>query len=92
MPIAVYPLEGANCSVVGGFVYRGEAMPALRGRYFYGDYCAGTVWSVRVRGGTAVRERREAFEVDGLTSFGEDARGELYLVSHEGTVFRLRGE
>jgi glucose/arabinose dehydrogenase len=92
MPIQVYPLEGANCSVVGGFVYRGEAMPALRGRYFYGDYCAGTVWSFRVRDGKATGMRRERFEVDGLTSFGEDARGELYLVSHGGSIFRLASQ
>jgi hypothetical protein len=66
-------------------------MPELRGRYLYGDYCSGTVWSLRVERGRATGIRREAIEVDGLTSFGEDARGELYLVAHGGTVFRLMG-
>jgi glucose/arabinose dehydrogenase len=87
-PIRVYPL-GTHCAVAGGFVYRGSAVPAARGRYFYGDYCTGTVWSLRMTGGRASASRREPFRVSGLTSFGEDARGELYLVSHQGTLFRL---
>src|ERR671914_315435 len=88
-PIAVYPRSGANCAVTGGFVYRGRNVAAARGRYFYGDYCAGTVWSLRVVRGRATPIRREPFRVQGLTSFGEDARGELYLTSHNGTVYRL---
>ena len=88
-PIAVYPTSGGNCAVTGGFVYRGARVPAARGRYFYGDYCAGTVWSLRVVRGRATTLRREAFGVSGLTSFGEDAAGELYLVSHGGVVYRL---
>jgi glucose/arabinose dehydrogenase len=89
MPIAVYPLGGGHCAVTGGFVYRGSRMPALRGRYFYGDYCSGAVWSFRVSGGRAVRHRREPFTVPLLSSFGEGARGELYLASHNGTIYRL---
>jgi hypothetical protein len=88
-PIAVYPLSGGNCAVTGGFVYRGSRVPAARGRYFYGDYCSGRVWSLKVVRGRATSIRREGFRVEGLTSFGEDARGELYLVSHGGTVYRL---
>jgi glucose/arabinose dehydrogenase len=88
-PIAVYPLSGAHCAVTGGFVYRGSRMPALRGRYFYGDYCSGTVWSLRVAGGRATGLRREPFTVAFLSSFGESARGELHLVSHRGTIYRL---
>ena len=92
MPIVVYPRADGNCSVIGGFVYRGAAMPGLRGRYFYGDFCAGTVWSLRVEGGQQVRPRRERrLSVAGLSSFGEDARGELYLVSLEGRVYRVAG-
>ena len=90
-PIVVYPLGGSrgHCSVVGGFAYRGGRMPTLRGRYFYGDYCSGSVWSLRVRDGNAVGVRREPFTVPLLTSFGESARGELFLVSHKGVVYRL---
>lgn len=78
-----------GCSVTGGFVYRGRARPAERGRYTFGDYCAGTVWSLRVVDGTARGVRIEPFRIEGLTSFGEDAAGELYATSHSGTVFRL---
>jgi glucose/arabinose dehydrogenase len=87
-PVHVYANAGGNCSVTGGFVYRGQAVPAARGRYFFGDYCTGTVWSLRLAGRQATDVRVEG-RVPRLTSFGEDARGELYLVSHNGTVHRL---
>jgi glucose/arabinose dehydrogenase len=90
-PIAVYELARPHCAVTGGFVYRGTRVAAARGRYFYGDYCSGDVWSLRVVRGRATSLRREAFDVDSLTSFGEDARGELYAVSHGGVVYRLSG-
>ena len=90
-PIHVYPLEDGNCSVVGGFVYRGESVPALDGRYVFGDYCAGTVWTLAIRGGRAVDVRREPVRIEGLTSFGEDESGELYAVSHAGELLRLTG-
>jgi glucose/arabinose dehydrogenase len=88
-PIAVYPL-GTHCAVVGGFVYRGRAVPGARGRYFYGDNCSGTVWSLRVVGGRARSARRESFRLAGLSSFGEDAGGELYAVTLGGAVYKLR--
>jgi glucose/arabinose dehydrogenase len=87
-PIAEYThVEG--CSITGGFVYRGEAIPAADGRYFYGDYCSGFVWSLALRNGRATDVRKHNFEVNGLASFGEDAAGELYLVSLTGFVYRL---
>jgi len=88
-PVVVYPL-GGHCAVVGGFVYRGRAVPAARGRYFYGDNCSGAVWSLRVVGGRARSVRRERFTLEGLASFGEDTRGELYAVTLGGRVYRLR--
>jgi hypothetical protein len=90
-PVAEYDHGSGACSVTGGFVYRGEAMPALQGRYFYGDYCSGEVWSFRLREGKATEKRKEPFTVAGLTSFGEDATGELYLVSGSGVISRLAG-
>ncbi|HVM16316.1 MAG TPA: PQQ-dependent sugar dehydrogenase [Gaiellaceae bacterium] len=84
-PVHVYGRDD-GCSVSGGFVYRGAALPAERGRYFFGDYCTGKVWSLGARGAGL---RTEPFTVPRLTSFGEDARGELYLVSHGGTLYRL---
>ena len=76
-------------SVTGGHVYRGTARPAERGRYVVGDYGSGIVWSFRVVGGEAQGVRVERFRIRSLTSFGEDAAGELYATSHEGVVFRL---
>jgi glucose/arabinose dehydrogenase len=87
-PVAVYAHD-VGCSITGGFVYRGSAVPALRGRYLYGDYCSGTVWSLRLESGRATDVRREQVNVPLLASFGEDADGELYLVSQGGAVFRL---
>ena len=86
-PIAVYD-RGGGCSISGGFVSRGS-VAAAQGRYFYGDYCTGYVWSIKR--GSRPLVRREPFRVESLTSFGEDARGELYLVSHRGTIYRLAG-
>jgi glucose/arabinose dehydrogenase len=79
----------AGCSVTGGYVYRGSARPTLRGQYVFGDYCSGTVWSLRAVGGKARGVRREAFRIPSVTSFGEDAAGELYATSHDGVVYRL---
>jgi glucose/arabinose dehydrogenase len=87
-PVHVYD-RGSGCSVTGGFVYRGAAVPAARGRYFFGDFCAGRVWSLRVTGGRARNVRTEGFRVTSLSSFGEDAAGELYLTSLEGGVYKL---
>jgi glucose/arabinose dehydrogenase len=87
-PIAVYSHD-QGCSITGGYVYRGRAVPSARGRYFYGDYCQGTIWSLRAVNGKLRSLRRERFRVPGLSSFGEDAAGELYAVSIEGSVYRL---
>jgi glucose/arabinose dehydrogenase len=81
--------HGQGCSVTGGYVYRGKARAAERGRYVFGDYCSGTVWSLRISGGKAQDVRTEPFEVDSLTSFGEDAAGELYATSGNGTIYRI---
>jgi glucose/arabinose dehydrogenase len=87
-PIHVYG-RGDGCSVTGGFVYRGRAVPPARGRYFFGDFCSGTIWSLVVRNGQAADVRRESFRVGNLSSFGEDARGELFATSLSGSVYRL---
>src|SRR5207244_10756245 len=90
-PVHVYSHAGGNCSVTGGYVYRGSAVPSARGRYFYGDYCSGKIWSFVPAGGKATDVRQEPLAVDSLSSFGEDARGELYATSLKGTVYQLTG-
>jgi glucose/arabinose dehydrogenase len=88
-PVFEYGRAGGNCTVIGGFVYRGKARPAQRGRYIVGDYCSGIVWTFRVRAGERTGLRREPFRIPGLTSFGEDVAGELYAVEQGGTLYRL---
>jgi glucose/arabinose dehydrogenase len=86
-PVAQYT-HANGCSVTGGYVYRGSKV-SLRGRYIYGDYCSGIVWSFKLSGGKATGLRREPFRISNLTSFGQDIAGELYGVSHDGTIYRL---
>ena len=88
MPIAEYS-HSQGCSVTGGYVYRGASVAAAQGRYFYGDYCSGRIWSLRVSGDKATDVRQETLRVGTLTSWGEDAWGELYAVSGSGTVYKL---
>lgn len=75
-------LRGA-CSVTGGYVYRGSAIPSLRGAYIFGDYCSNDVAAFRYCGGEVREPSRLDFGrgVSGLVSFGQDAEGELYVVS-----------
>ncbi len=87
-PVAQYS-HARGCSITGGYVYRGSAVPSATGRYFYGDYCSGTVWSLKLVGSAARQIRPEPFTVPNLTSFGEDGTGELYAVSGNGVLYRL---
>jgi glucose/arabinose dehydrogenase len=88
-PVEVYSHDGGSCSVTGGYVYRGRTVAAARGRYFYGDYCSGILWSLRISGGKATDLRREPQKIAGLSSFGEAANGTLYAVSLNGGLYRL---
>ena len=74
-PVYEYGRDEGNCTVIGGHVYRGSTSPAERGRYIFGDYCSGIVWSLNVRSGAARNVRREPFRIQGLTSFGESTSG-----------------
>ncbi|WP_419551593.1 PQQ-dependent sugar dehydrogenase [Candidatus Poriferisodalis sp.] len=89
-PVYTYSHD-EGCSVTGGYVYRGHALGALWGTYVFGDYCTGEVWGL-VRGPGGEPERIElgvSVPRNSLVSFGEDAGGELYVLSAAGTVFRL---
>jgi len=88
-PIVVYSHNNGDCSITGGYVYRGRAVPSARGRYFYGDYCTGNVWSLRAVKGKLRGVRKEPFRVPGLSSFGVDTAGELYAASLNGRIYRL---
>jgi glucose/arabinose dehydrogenase len=86
-PIAEYSHAEGGCSVTGGYVYRG-AMSEWNGIYVYGDYCTGFIWGL-IRGSESW-QNKQLFDVDvNITSFGQDAAGEIYLVSDNGEVYRL---
>jgi glucose/arabinose dehydrogenase len=90
LPVVEYS-HSDGCSVIGGYVYRGAAIPALQGKYFYADYCSGWVRSFQMEAGVAVDETDwpELRPGGQVTSFGEDAAGELYLVTEQGSVFKV---
>ena len=69
------------CSVTGGYVYRGSAIPEIRGHYFYSDYCAGFLHSFRYQNGAAVDQKDWGLTNPSVTSFGLDFAGELYMIS-----------
>ncbi len=81
--------HGEGCSITGGFVYRGSAMPELRGWYVYSDYCSGRVWAVNGADASSEPVRLGDTKAS-VTSFGEDASGELYLVTFDKEILRLR--
>ena len=86
-PIATYRHTGGRCAIMGGYVYRGRAVPGLAGTYVYGDFCSGEVFGLR--GG------RSAVLLDtglSIASFGEDEAGELYVVDLGGGIWRVVGK
>jgi glucose/arabinose dehydrogenase len=88
-PVLVYS-HAHGCSITGGFVYRGSAVQGARGRYFYGDYCNGTIWSFRVGKHGRASTPVVSGNVPSVSGFGVDGNGELYALSLGGTLYKLR--
>ncbi len=76
-------------SVIGGYVYRGSAIPELRGHYIFGDFVTGRVWAMKGRGGLRAPLAGADGEAGRVASFGEDAAGELYIASFRGHVYKI---
>ena len=111
MPILEYPndanymrvltgMEEPNvdgCSVTGGYVYRGAAIPNFEGIYFFADYCSGNIWTFEEQNGKAMHfaNRTDEIALGGgdfttyISSFGEDENGELLIVDYNGAVYRI---
>lgn len=88
MPVVEYP-HSEGCSVTGGYVYRGTAIPSLVGRYVFGDYCSGRIWTV-AKGAPSPMTKALLMDTNLLiSSFGEDEHGELYVCDLAGTVYRF---
>jgi glucose/arabinose dehydrogenase len=90
LPAVEYDHSNGQCAIIGGFVYRGTRFPALAGQYFYADLCAGWVRSFSYAGGAVTGQTSWNLDVSpgSPLSFGEDARGELYLLT-AGGVYRI---
>jgi len=89
-PVLEYEHTGGACSITGGYVYRGTVIPALQGTYFYADYCLGFVRSFRfVNGVTESTDWPMLDPNENITSFGQDAAGELYIVTQQNGLYRI---
>ena len=89
--------DAEGCSVTGGYVYRGKEIKGLQGYYLFGDYCSGNIWTFKVLNGKAVEFENRTEEINlangefttYISSFGEDANGELYIVEYNGGIYKL---
>jgi glucose/arabinose dehydrogenase len=89
LPVAEYDHTGGNCSITGGYVYRGRLLLALRGAYLYGDFCSGRIWALR-RSALGWTSRLLLDTALQISSFGEDEAGELLVADlASGRIFRL---
>lgn len=88
LPIAEYD-HALGCSVTGGYVYRGTQYPSLIGHYLFGDYCSGRIWSLVQEPSGRWTMRQLLDSPFNISSFGEDERGELYVVHYGGAIYRV---
>lgn len=95
-PVHVYS-HALGCSVTGGNIYRGMAIPDLDGSYFFGDFCSARIWSFRYNGVSVSAFEERTVELDpagivtigSISGFGEDAMGEVYICDLNGQVFKI---
>jgi glucose/arabinose dehydrogenase len=88
LPLVEYD-HSLGCSVTGGYVYRGDKISSLQGYYIYGDFCSGNIWALNYNGNTVTRNILLAKSGLGITSFGEDLAGNLYILAREGGIYTL---
>jgi glucose/arabinose dehydrogenase len=88
LPITEYGHSGGNCSITGGFVYRGPTQTSLVGKYLFADFCSGRIWAMPAAGGNG-DQVLQADTSEQITSFGEGDDGELYAVTIDGKLFRV---
>ena len=89
LPVAEYDHSKGDCSVTGGFVYRGSRFPQLRGTYVYGDFCSGRIWGLR-RNGQKWENRLLLKTSLAISTFGEDEAGEIYVADYaRGDIYRI---
>jgi glucose/arabinose dehydrogenase len=89
LPIAEYTHNSnGRCAITGGYVYRGSLVPALAGYYVYGDFCSGEIWAIKASSSSPATPITLVGPGSGrmISSFGESATGELFVVDHNGTI------
>ena len=89
LPVFEYDREDGGCSITGGVVYRGTAIPGLDGAYLFTDYCDGRLRAIRAEGGQTTDETTFDAEGTNLVSFGTDSAGEVYVLSLDGIIYRI---
>ena len=90
-PVYTYP-QGPECSVTGGYVYRGNVSSVYYGHYFFADYCSDRIWTLYKVAENWVKEDFGRFTGNSFSTFGEDSRGQLYVAGREsGKIFRVVG-
>ena len=88
-PVFTYP-HGSECSVTGGYVYRGSTSSPFYGHYFFADYCSDRIWTLRNVSGEWVAEEFGRFQGNNFSAFGEDNTGQLYVAGlNSGTIYRV---
>ena len=90
-PIKVYPHSGGDCSITGGYIYRGYRRPELGGAYLYSDYCTGKIWLLRYENGVVTEDSLLINAPFAVSSFGVDRDGEMYICNYNGNIQRFIG-
>jgi glucose/arabinose dehydrogenase len=88
LPLVEYD-HSQGCSVIGGYVYRGDQIASLQGYYIYGDYCSGNIWALAYHNNAVTQNILLVESGLSITSFGEDLAGNLYILSRDGGIYTL---
>jgi hypothetical protein len=96
LPFHEYAHTSSRCSIIGGYVYRGNHIPGLQGTYFFADFCSDEIWSLEYVGGVVNNflDRTQELTppigfINSIASFGEDGAGELYIVDLGGEIYKI---
>ena len=90
LPVIEYALSDENCSVIGGYVYRGARLPSLYGAYIYGDFCSGRIWALRHDGAQVTEHLEIVDSALRISSFGQEQSGEILILSFDNKIYRLK--